>query len=244
MKRGEIMYDVRYLNSGGGGYLNNSRPMWDGTGTNNGCNCIKSYFRIFHAVVDLPKVNVYINEMLLASNLNYGEFSKFIPLLPGNYKITVYAAGRTSPPILESYIAINRNTAYTGALSGKMPNTADVSLRMIPEVRELVPITRMSAMRFTNLSPDTPALDLVSGDGTILFSDVEFGETTDNVAVPPGVYTLYVKIAGSENTVLTVPEIEFERNMYYSLFTIGIYNGTPSVELLIPEDGLNYLDLC
>lgn len=210
----------------------------------NNCYCYKSYFRLLHAVIDAPKVDVYLNEMLMASNLDYGYFSNYSQVMPGNYKLTVYESGKNGSAVVEANIDIGRNTAYTAALSGELPDIENLNVVMIPEMKEHNFMNKMSAVRLINLCPKSPALDLVTDNGVILFSDIEYGEVTDNISLPTNKYTLHLRAAGTEKNILTVPSIEFLPNMYYSLFVIGIYGGKPSIELLIPESGLNNLSLC
>jgi len=230
MKRGEFMVNPNYLN-------NNM----------NKCFCFKSYFRLLNAIVGSPAIDVYLNEMLISSNLKYGEFSRYVKLMPGNYKIVVYPSGNQKEAIFETDIIIGKNLAYTGVLAGRITDISNLSIFMIPDAKEDQTMNRMSAVKIVNLIPDTVPLDLVAEDGTVLFSGIEYGETTGNVALPSGAYTLHLRVKGDDKNILTAPNIDFAPKMYYTLFIIGEYgaNGAkPKIEIIIPEDGLNYLDLC
>jgi len=247
MKWGEFMYDVRYLNNdenqiyNNNGFFNNQNGNMN---NNSSCSCYKSYFRVLNAIADAPALDVHVNEMLIVSNLKYGEFSRYMKFMPGNYTVTVYPSGNQTKAIIETNITIDRNLAYTGALSGEMSDITNLSIYMIPEAKETNQMNRMAAVKFIDLSPDGPSLKLISSDGTILFSEIEYGDVTDNVALPAGTYTLNLRATDSDKNILTVPNIDFAPRMYYTLFVIGKYGVTPKLEMLIPEDGLNYLDLC
>lgn len=243
------MYDLSYLS----GNYNNENQIYNNNEyfnnqnsnmNNNSCYCYKSYFRILNAITDAPALDVYANEMLIASNLKYGEFSRYMKFMPGNYSITVYPSGSQKDAVIETNITIDRNLAYTGALTGELSDPSNLSIYMIPEQKETHNMERMAAVKFINLSPNGPPLKLISDDGTILFSDIEYGDVTDNVALPAGTYTLHLRSNDSDKNILTVPSIDFAPRMYYTLFVIGKYGITPKIEMLIPEDGLNYLDLC
>lgn len=242
------MYDVRNQNNyenklyNSNVYLNNQNSNMNGDFNNK--YCYKSYFRILNAIVNTLALDVYVNEMLIACNLKYGDFSRYIQLMPGNYSVRVYPSGGQNKAILETNITIDRNLAYTGALEGEMTNPSSLSVYMIPEAKESNFMGRMAAIKLINLTSDGTSLDLISGDETVLFSGVEYGDTTENVALPPGTYTLYLRETGSDKNILTVPSIDFAPKMYYSLFVIGRSGVNPKIEMLIPEDGLNYLDIC
>lgn len=247
------MYDEGYLNSNENYenqiYNNNNNGYFNYQDTNmnnnlNSCYCYKSYFRILNAIADAPALDVYANEMLIASNLKYGEFSRYMKFMPGNYTVTVYPSGNQTRAIIETNITIDRNLAYTGALSGELSDVANLSIYMIPEAKETNDMGRMAAVKFIDLSPVGPPLTLMSDDGTILFSGIEYGDVTNNVALPAGTYTLHIRAIDSDRNILTAPNIDFAPRMYYTLFIIGKYGVTPKIEMLIPEDGLNYLDLC
>jgi len=227
MERGEFMFDLNNLN-------NNM----------NKCFCVKSYFRLLNAVAGSSAIDVYVNEMLISSNLKNSEFSRYVKLMPGNYKVVVYPSGNQKDSIFETDIIIGKNLAYTGAISGEINDIPNLSIFMIPDAKENQTMNSMSAVKIVNLIPDSVPLDLVAEDGTILFSEIEFGETTSNVALPSGAYTLHLRAKGDNKNILTVPIIDFAPRMYYTLFIIGEYGLKPKIEIIIPEDGLNYLDLC
>lgn len=208
------------------------------------CACTKSYFRVLNAITGSPPVDVYVNEMMLSSNLKYGEFSRYMKFMPGNYKLVVYRSGSKNEPVLETDIIIDANLAYTGALTGDMEDLSNLSIYMMPDEKENISMDRMAAVKVINLIPNSVPLDLVTGDDTILFSGIEYGDITSNVALPSGTYTLHLRAKGNDKNILTVPSIDIAPKMYYTLFLIGKYGDIPKIELLIPEDGINYLDLC
>nr|WP_312578688.1 DUF4397 domain-containing protein [Sedimentibacter sp.] len=239
------MYDTRYLTNfqnqmyNNIGYLNSQNMD-----NQNKCRCVKSYFRILNAITGSPALDVYANEMLIASNLKYGDFSRYMQFMPGNYTLSVYISGRQNSAIFETNITIDRNLAYTGILTGEIADVPNLSVYMIPEAKETYNMNNMAAVKIIHMSPDAPSMDLISDDGTILFSSVEYGDTTDNIALPAGRYILHLRETKSGENILTVPTIDFAPRMYYTLFVIGEYGNSPKILMLVPEDGLNYLDLC
>ena len=240
MKRGEFMYYNQnlpyniFLNNING----NINNMYS-------CACTKSYFRVLNAVEGYPAVDVYVNEMLLSSNLKYSEFSRYMKFMPGSYKLTVYPSGSKKEPILETSIKIGENLAYTGVLSGNIKDLSDLSIYMMPDKKEKQAMDNMSAVKVINLINNSVPLELLTGDGTILFSDLEYADITNNVALPSGTYTLHLRPKGSDKNILIVPSVDFAPRMYYTLYLIGEYGEDKiKIEMLIPEDGINYLDLC
>lgn len=212
----------------------------------NRCQCVKSYFRVLNALSNesKPDIDVYVNEMMMVSNLAYGDFTKYIKFAPGDYKITIYLSGDKEEPIIETNINIGRNLSYTGVVAGDLSEPDELSIFMIPEPKEKLMMNKMSALRMVNVSSDSPSLDLIDGNGTVLFSDIGFGDISRNIAIPSGKYTLHLRGKEDEKDLITASDVELAPKMHYTLFIIGNYGNSPRTELLIPEDGVNYLDIC
>ena len=221
--------------------LSNNNLMY---GNMNKCFCTKSYFRVLNAVKNSPALDVYVNEILLTSNLRYGEFSKYMKFMPGSYKMTIYASGNREEPIFETDIKIGKNFAYNGAIAGEINDISNMCIYVIPDAKEGVNMNRMASIKIVNLIPNSVPLDLVTSDGTILYSNLNYGDISGNLVLPSGMYDLYIKENNDDNTILEASNVDFAPKMYYTLFLMGEYGESPKIELLIPQDGLNYLDLC
>jgi len=102
----------------------------------------------------------------------------------------------------------------------------------------------LAALRLINLGINTPSLDLVSDDGTILIYGLQYGDTSNNIAIPAENYTLYLRETNGTTDILTAPKVDLAPKMHYTLFVIGRYGDSPRIELIIPDDGVNYLDIC
>lgn len=50
----------------------------------------KGYVRIMHAVPDAPNVDIYANDNLIANNLAFGDYTEYLTIPEGTYKISVY----------------------------------------------------------------------------------------------------------------------------------------------------------
>lgn len=202
-------------------------------------NSDKSYLRVLHAVPNAPAVDVYANGMPIARNLNYRGFTEYLNVTAGTYNIEIYPAGRRDVPVLRTTISLPGRTIFTVAAVGELPN---VSLLPIAEPKMMMP-PGMSMVRFSHLSPTAPDVDITLPDGTVLFSDVRFMETTDYIPVPPSSYRLLARIAGTNQVILNVPNINLMPNKYYTVYAVGLPGGQPPLQVLIPLDGHSYIDL-
>lgn len=188
-----------------------------------------SYIRILHATEALPNVDIYANGNALVKNLSYGEFSNYIPVLPGNYNVEVYAAGTTTNPLLSTNLYITPNSVFNVAA---IKSAGNVSLYPIPE-----PLTSQNfgraCIRFVNLSETSPAVNLTFSNGTSLFNSVGFKDITDYACITPGTYSFNIKASDNNTNLLTIPSEELLANTYYSIYMLGNTNSLKT--LLISE---------
>lgn len=190
------------------------------------------YVRILHAVPDAPNVDIYANDKLIAENLAYGSYTDYVPLDEGNYRISLFATGDKTSPVLANMITINKDDIFTIAANGML---SDISFLGISDSN--VPAKADNAMvRFSHLSPNAPAVDITLPDGTIVFDDIGFKQVTSYLPVAPSDYTLEVRLAGTPTVVLTVPNVKLEEDKFYTIYAIGLAGESPELEALLVVD--------
>ena len=193
---------------------------------------MSSCIRVFHASPNSPAVDVYANGNLIVKNLAYKELSQYLPVPPGNYNIKVYPSGQMTKPVINTNVFIPKNTVFNVAAIGTLPN---ISLLPIPE-----PITANNSgkacVRLVHLSPNAPAVDITLADGTKVFNNIPYKDITDYVYVPRGTYTFKVSPTGTDNIVLTVPNVKLNSNNYYTIYAVGLASKSPPLEVIaVPE---------
>ncbi len=199
----------------------------------------RSHIRIFHAVPNAPAFDIYANGMPIARNLSYRGFTEYQNIQPGTYNIEIYPAGRRDTPALKANITLPARSIFTIAVVGLLPN---MSLLPIAEPKMMIS-PGLTMLRFSHLSPTTPAVDITLSSGILLFSNIRFKETTSYIPVPPSTYRLQIRIAGTNQIVLDVPNIRLLANKYYTIYAVGLLGGQPPLQVLIPLDGPSYINL-
>lgn len=190
---------------------------------------MNSRVRVLHAVPNAPAVDVYANDNLIVRNLAYKEASPYLPVPSGNYNIKVYPTGETTNPVIDSKVFVPENSIYTIAAIGELP---DISLYPIQE-----PIspnnTGMACVRFIHLSPNAPPVDIKLPDGTVVFSNIPYKGMACYTCVPSGTYTFRVTPAGTDDVVLTVPNVRLNANTLYTIYAVGLAGEEPALEALL-----------
>lgn len=191
------------------------------------------YVRILHAVPDAPNVDVYANDTLIAQNLAYGNYTDYSSLPEGTYKIALYVTG-TEEPVLANMLMVHPNSMFTISAIGLVNNMEFLGVSDAAHIGN--PDNAM--IRFLHLSPDAPAVDITLPDGSVIFSEVSFKELTPYLIVSPGSYTVEVRVSGTDTTVLSVPDLNLEPGMIYTVYAIGLVNEAPDLEALVVPDGM------
>ncbi|QGG46401.1 DUF4397 domain-containing protein [Heliorestis convoluta] len=176
-----------------------------------------AYLRFLHASPDAPGVDIYANGVRVARNLRYQGFTQYLSAPPGRYRIRVFPAGQTTNPVVDTVITLLPQSVSTDALIGRL---ADIQLLPIRELRQPIRPGRLY-LRFAHLSPDAPPVDLTLADGTRLFRGVGFTESTDYVELAPGTYNFQLRLVGTDDIVLRVPNITLRPDRFYTIYAVA-----------------------
>ncbi|WP_027623548.1 DUF4397 domain-containing protein [Clostridium lundense] len=196
-----------------------------------------SYLRILHAVPDAPKVDVYLNDKLVANNLAFKQFTEYLSVIPGYYNVKIYPAGNTANPVINTSFFASGNNIYTAAAIGLLKN---IYLKVIEDTPMAIAPNK-TMIRFVHLSPDAPMVNVVLPNKNIGFENVSFGEVTNYKEMSPGISTIQISAAQTGNVVLMSPNARFGPNKFYSIYAVGLAGGNPPLQILLPLDGNSYI---
>ena len=198
-----------------------------------------SYIRLLHASPGAPAVDVYANNSLIARNLAYRGFTEYMQILPGRYHVVIFPTGTTGPALVDTEVEVPFKSIITAAVIGIAPN---VGIKAFFEPVLQIP-QGMLYLRFSNLVPDSPELDLALSNGTMLFEGVSYGAATNYIAVYPGDYTFTLQQSGTGRRLLYVPNIHLLPGRFYTVYAVGQVAGNTPLQVLIPLDGNSYIKL-
>ncbi|ACO86502.1 DUF4397 domain-containing protein [Clostridium botulinum] len=197
----------------------------------------KSHIRILHASPDAPAVDIYINDNLIYKGLSYKSFTEYMPLISMVYNIKVFPTGKKDVPLINKFFFIPPNSIYTIAATNFLKN---IALFPILDKKLDNKNPNKAYVRFVHLSPNAPKLDFYM-NGKKIFNSIGYKNITNYSAVDPKNYTLNLKISNTENTILTSPNANLKADKYYTVYAVGLANGKPSLQVLIPLDGNSYI---
>lgn len=229
------MIDFKFMTSGNEeriyNYLNNLCHTQD-------CFCNKVYIRFINVYAKTEAIDIYVDDTMVAEDLKFGQITQYILSYPGKCKISVYRSGKKDYQLLDIDAEYIRNTVYTAVvLSNKDTN----NLYLIKEVKEEIPPIDEAVISYTNLVDKEGSYDLFIANGTVVFRDVGYCDTSPNIKLMPSVEKFIIKNSLDDKLVYETSYIELEKGMYYSVYSVYSNN---DIKLFVIPSGLNYLDVC
>lgn len=192
--------------------------------------------RITHASPDAPAVDIWVDGAPAVTDLAFGESTDLIPLPAGDYLVQVTPAGSTDPEadaVISATLTLDAGQAYDVVATGLL---ADIQPSVYP--LDLSPLADGSSrVEVIHASPDAPAVNIVA-NGTTLFADLMFPESSGFADVPAGSYDVQVVVAESGAVALDLPGTVLESGQVYNFIAVGqVADGSLTVlPLAAPAD--------
>lgn len=193
---------------------------------------LNSSVRLLYACPDFGPINIFANGNLLIQNCKFGEASKYLSLPPMNYKIEIFKVSDNNTPIFEYNFEAIPTMICTICLTCIHGNFQVLNLTDNFHSKKL----NTSYLRFINLSPNAPLLNLGLFENKSLFKDVEFCETTNYYPLIPKDYSFTVYNSKLSTFKKKLPKLNLIDGEKYTIFIIGLLNGEPSIGFLFLKD--------
>lgn len=189
--------------------------------------------RVAHLSPDAPNVDVYLDDALVTAlvNVPFEAVSGYLEVSAVTHNVKVYQTGTTANPVIDADLTLAPDQTYTVAASGLL---AEQDLQPVV-LQDWPSAPGDPRVRFSHLSPDAPAVDVVVAGGGTIFSDVLFREAAGYDQVGAGMYDLEVRLSGNDALALAVPDVSLDADRSYTIFAIGLA-GDASLDALLVED--------
>ena len=185
--------------------------------------------RVLHGSPDAPAVDVYVDGSKVGdplAGLEFGDISTYVELPAGTYDLKVCAtADDTVCPIEANDVEVAAGVKYTIAATNEL---AAIAAQIITD--EPAPPADKTQVRVVHFSADTPAVDVLTQDGSATVVDaLAYPDATDYLTLDPGAYDLKV-CADADNSVcpLDPGSLDLDAGTAYSVFAIGSLTAEPS----------------
>lgn len=215
--------------------------------------------RILAAAAGYSRVNVSVGVRTAAASLGFGELTAYQPVMDGFHQVTVTSTSRPRMILTRVTLPFRAGESVTLALINA-PTGMEI-LRIGDDLCQSKP-RGLSCLRLVNLSYDSGAFDLALSDDRLVFTNVRFKEATPYKRIRPGKYTFLLTDAANQpaplgedvETVETMPipyssndildctpslltfALNIEPGYHYTIFAIGLIDGSPSLQILAARD--------
>ncbi len=188
--------------------------------------------RAVHAIPGGPPVNVTVNDNEAFSGVNYTDVSDYAAVDAGTASVQIAPADDPEAPLLDLQTDLEADKDYSIVATG-MPDQAE-SL-VLEDDNSPVP-QGQARVRFVHVAPNAPPVDVAPQGGSLLFSNIAYLGVGGYELVDAGTVTLEVREAGTENVLLTVPDVNLESCAVYTIWAMGLPEGDPPLEAVTSTD--------
>ena len=185
-----------------------------------------SFVRIIHASPFVGTADVFVDGSKLLSSFAFGSVTDYASIPPGPHKVQIALVGKgINASALSETLTVTPGVAYTVAAIGA--TASSLSLEVFEDNNLAAPGS--AKFRVYQLSPNAGPISVAAGSNTLV-SDVSYQEASNYLSLPIGSYTFDVN-ATQVNATLSVTT-SLKANTVTSLFTVGMYNGSPKLALV------------
>ena len=185
-----------------------------------------SFVRVIHASPFVGTADVFVDGTRLLSSFAFGAVTDYVAIPPGPHKVQIALVGKgIGAAALTQTLTVTPGLAYTVAAIGATPTT--LALQVFVDSNQVTPGT--AKLRIYQLSPDAGPIS-VDANGTQLVQNIAYQQASQYLKLSAGSYTFAVS---TSNANMTLPlSNTLKANSVASIFTVGMLNGTPKLELV------------
>jgi hypothetical protein len=183
-----------------------------------------------HAIPDETPVNFFLNgDQVNQSPVSYGFGVDYVSAFAGVRTVNVYHSSDRSS-VLSAPVTLSANTAYSFFLATTSTHKPQ-ALLLTDTLNK--PASGKAGLRFVNVSPDAPAVDLVIKGGPVVAANKSpLGYSAFLPVQGKTNYTFEVRAAGTGTVLATLPNVTLNEGALYTIWLGGFVASTGSSNVL------------
>jgi hypothetical protein len=188
---------------------------------------------VIQASPDEPALDFYLNSSKVNQvPLTYGTGIDYFSAIAGNRTANFYNSGTFGSPVVTAPVTLQPNMAYS-LFMDNVP--ANPGILLLTDTL-LKPPGGKAGVRFVDLSPDAPAVDLAIQGGATVTSNKLFSGYTSFISVPAqSNFTFQVLKSGTSTVLATLPNVTLVSGYLYTVMLEGLNTPTNSTDALTVE---------
>lgn len=179
----------------------------------------RSFVSFYHGSPDAPDLDILIKSTRI-NNLpfKYSDYSNYVAFNPGSVNVKFTPVNSMSA-LIDTTLTFQQDKAYSLFVVDSLQQL-DV---LVVKDSLALPAAGKTRIRFVNLSPDAPAVDLATTgtSGATQFSNVAFRGVTEFQDLAAGTHSFQVKSTGSGTVLKSASNIELSAGRIYTFVIRG-----------------------
>lgn len=177
-----------------------------------------AYLSITNTSPTAGTYNIYVDQTQLNTGgaVAFNGSTGYFQILPGNHNIRFNIAGRPEG-LINKDIPLVANTVTSVFLINQAPN---LDFLVVKDTIGNVGSTK-AFVRFINLSPDAPALDLAVKDGAVIVADKTFKASSSFLEIDAKAYVFEFRNKTS-GTSTVLPSTDLVAGKSYTILSTGL----------------------
>ena len=178
------------------------------------------YVSIYHAAPDAPPLDITVdNRRINSQPFRYSDFSGYLTFYTGDREIKITSTGAVNT-LVDTTVSVVEGKSYSLFVIDRLSALETLWVRD----SAAAPAPGKAMVRFVNLSPDAPALNLTTDQSTVLFGDAGFKAVTNFTEVEAKTFSLAVTGSTSGENLLSAEEIQLLPGRFYTVVVRGFRN--------------------
>ncbi len=194
--------------------------------------------RVLHASPDAPNVDVLVDGGQLLENVPYTTASDFLGLDAGDKRIKVNVTG-TDTSVIDTHATLAENTDYMVVAAGK---AAEITPLIFTADRS-TPDPDSARVRVLHGAASAPAVDVyvTAADTPIartepVLKNVPFKAISDYLTVKPGVYDVFVTLAGTKTVAIEARGLTISDQLIATVVALDAVGGGAPFSLAVLDE--------
>jgi hypothetical protein len=182
----------------------------------------RSFVSFYHGSPDAPDLDILINTQRLNTQpFKYSDYSNYVSFNPGSVRVK-FTPLNAQNAYIDTALTFQQDKVYSVFVVNQL---AQIDVLVLNDSL-VTPAAGKAGIRFVNLSPDAPAVDVATTgtSATDLFSNVAFKGSTDFKELTAGKHTIQIKSAGGGEVLLPVPNVDLAPGRIYTFAFRGFVN--------------------
>jgi hypothetical protein len=176
-----------------------------------------SYVSLYQASPNSPDLKIVLDQKTIANSFEYTDHTGYLRFFTGDRKLE-FGPASADNIVLDTTMKFEENRAYSIFVVDTYQK-ADI---LVLDDNTDVPAEGKAKLRFLNLSPDAPEIELAEANvEKALFEDQAFKETSEFIEVDAKSYDLVVKAADGDKVLLSLPNTVLLKGWSYTVIVRG-----------------------